>query len=40
MTKKGLRMREREPPLVFLWHPGTRDRFSGYGLRQELLRQA
>jgi hypothetical protein len=26
-------MREREPPLVFLWHPGTVDRFSGYGLR-------
>jgi hypothetical protein len=26
-------MREREPPLVFLWHPGTRDIFSGYGLR-------
>ena len=26
-------MRGREPPLVFLWHPGTRDRFSGYGLR-------
>jgi hypothetical protein len=26
-------MREREPPLVFLWHPGTRDLFSGYGLR-------
>jgi hypothetical protein len=25
-------MREREVPLVFLWHPGTRDRFSGYGL--------
>jgi hypothetical protein len=25
-------MREREPPLVFLWHPGTRDIFSGYGL--------
>jgi hypothetical protein len=25
-------MREREPPLVFLWHPGTVDRFSGYGL--------
>lgn len=26
-------MRKREPPLVFLWYPGTRDRFSGYGLR-------
>lgn len=26
-------MRGREPPLVCLWHPGTRDRFSGYGLR-------
>jgi hypothetical protein len=26
-------MRTHEPPLVFLWHPGTRDRFSGYGLR-------
>jgi hypothetical protein len=26
-------MREREPPLIFLWHPGTVDRFSGYGLR-------
>jgi hypothetical protein len=26
-------MCEREPPLVFLWHPGTLDRFSGYGLR-------
>ena len=26
-------MREREPPLVFLWHPGARDIFSGYGLR-------
>jgi hypothetical protein len=26
-------MREREPPLIFLWHPGTHDRFSGYGLR-------
>jgi hypothetical protein len=26
-------MREREPPLVFLWHPGTHDLFSGYGLR-------
>jgi hypothetical protein len=26
-------MRGREPPLVFLWHPGTVDRFSGYGLR-------
>jgi hypothetical protein len=26
-------MREREPPLVFLWHPGTVDCFSGYGLR-------
>jgi hypothetical protein len=26
-------MREREPPFVFLWHPGTRDIFSGYGLR-------
>jgi hypothetical protein len=26
-------MREREPPLVCLWHPGTRDIFSGYGLR-------
>ena len=26
-------MREREPPLVFLWHPGTTDIFSGYGLR-------
>jgi hypothetical protein len=26
-------MREREPPLVFLWHPGTREIFSGYGLR-------
>ena len=21
-----------EPPLIFLWHPGTRDYFSGYGL--------
>lgn len=28
-----MQMREREPPLIFLWHPGTRDRFSGYGLR-------
>jgi hypothetical protein len=26
-------MRGREAPLVFLWHPGTRDLFSGYGLR-------
>jgi hypothetical protein len=26
-------MREREPQLVFLWHPGTRDIFSGNGLR-------
>lgn len=26
-------MRERKPPLVFLWHPGTTDIFSGYGLR-------
>ena len=26
-------MREHGPPLVFLWHPGTRDIFSGYGLR-------
>lgn len=26
-------MGEREPPLVFLWHPGTREIFSGYGLR-------
>jgi hypothetical protein len=26
-------MHEREPPLIFLWHPGTHDRFSGYGLR-------
>jgi hypothetical protein len=26
-------MRGREPPLVCLWHPGTRDIFSGYGLR-------
>lgn len=26
-------MRVREPPLVFLWHPGTREMFSGYGLR-------
>ena len=26
-------MREREPLLVCLWHPGTRDLFSGYGLR-------
>jgi len=25
-------MSERDPPLVFLWHPGTRDMFSGYGL--------
>jgi hypothetical protein len=21
-----------EPPLTYLWHPGTRDHFSGYGL--------
>jgi hypothetical protein len=26
-------MRAREVPLVFLWHPGTTDIFSGYGLR-------
>ena len=26
-------MREREPPLVYLWHPGSHDIFSGYGLR-------
>jgi hypothetical protein len=26
-------MREREPPLMVLWHPGTRNIFSGYGLR-------
>ena len=26
-------MRDCEPPLVFLWHPGTHDRFSDYGLR-------
>jgi hypothetical protein len=26
-------MRGREPPLVFLWHLGSLDTFSGYGLR-------
>ena len=26
-------MHEREPPFVLLWHPGTREIFSGYGLR-------
>lgn len=26
-------MRAHEVPLVFLWHPGTTDIFSGYGLR-------
>lgn len=25
-------MRKPEPPLTYLWHPGTRDHFSGYGL--------
>jgi hypothetical protein len=24
--------RKHNPPLLFLWHPGTRDIFSGYGL--------
>jgi hypothetical protein len=34
VTSRGeVNMREREPPLVCLWHPGTRDIFSGYGLR-------
>src|SRR5882724_12604731 len=34
VTSRGeVKMREREPPLVLLWHPGTRDIFSGYGLR-------
>ena len=33
MIMEGVIMREREPPLVFLWHPGTHDRFSDYGLR-------
>ena len=25
-------MDRRERPLIYLWHPNTRDRFSGYGL--------
>jgi hypothetical protein len=34
VTSRGeVTMREREQPLVCLWHPGTRDIFSGYGLR-------
>ena len=33
MSQEGIIMRGREPPLIFLWHPGTHDRFSGYGLR-------
>ena len=31
-TKGEAMQRRHEPPLLFLWHPGTRDIFSGYGL--------